>query len=304
MSSSTPQFASRIALSPQQLAMERDRIVDFLQRTLGGDPAVCALSGGLDSDVTTRLVVEAIGPSRVKAFIVLQDDFEPRFITNAERLADSVGLDLIRIDLRGMPRMLVSALANADAGMNFRPDGLLDVGRAKCSLRTSVLSTYQDRGFRTIGSSNRTEWLTGFFLPLGDGIGHAQPIFHLYKSQVAQLARLTGTADEVIDQPGSSGFWEGAEDLLDLAFWLHAGGPIRQQRDYTDDDIDAVLEIRGCLSRELIDAVIDDLQRGGAVPDIVAASGLPESVVRSIGTLLDSAAWKHHPLFERLEPLE
>lgn len=303
MSSSAPQFASRIALSPDQLARERDRIVDFLQRTLGGDPAVCALSGGLDSDVTTRLVVEAIGPARVKAFIVLQDDFEPRFITNAERLADSLGLELIRIDLRGMPRMLVSALTNADAGMKFRPDGLLDVGRAKSSLRTSVLSTYQDRGFRIIGNSNRTEWLTGFFLPLGDGIGHAQPIVHLYKSQVAQLARLAGTADEVIDQPGSSGFWEGAEDLLDLAFWLHAGGPIRQQRDYTDDDIDAVLEIRRCLSRELIDAVIDDLQRGGAVPDIVAASGLPESVVRSIVTLLDSAAWKHHPLFERLEPL-
>lgn len=303
MSSSAPQFASRIALSPDQLNSERDRIVDFLQSTLGGDPAVCALSGGLDSDVTTRLVVEAIGPARVKAFIVLQDDFEPRFITNAERLAGSLGLELIEIDLRGMPRMLVSALANADAGMNFRPDGLLDVGRAKASLRTSVLSTYQDRGFRIIGNSNRTEWLTGFFLPLGDGIGHAQPIVHLYKSQVAQLARAAGTADEVIDQPGSSGFWEGAEDLLDLAFWLHAGGPIRQQRDYTDDDIDAVLEIRRCLSRELIDAVIDDLQRGGAVPDIVAASGLPESVVRSIVTLLDSATWKHYPLFERLEPL-
>ena len=303
MSSSAPQFASRIALSPDRLARERDRIIDFLQRTLGGDPAVCALSGGLDSDVTTRLVVEAIGPACVKAFIVFQDDFEPRFITNAERLADSLGLELIRIDLRGMPRMLVSALANADAGLNFRSDGLLDVGRAKCSLRTTVLSTYQDRGFRIIGSSNRTEWLTGFFLPLGDGIGHAQPIVHLYKSQVAQLARLVGTADEVIDQPGSSGFWEGAEDLLDLAFWLHAGGPIRQQRDYTDDDIEAVLKIRRCLSRELIDAVIDDLQRGGAVPGIVAASGLPENVVRSIVTLLDSAAWKHHPLFERLEPL-
>jgi NAD+ synthase len=300
MSTEVPSFVTRIRFETERLEAERHRIVSFLRDNLGDEPAVCAVSGGLDSDLTTRLVVEAIGSERVKLFVVEQDDFDPRFTHNATRLADDLGLELITIDLRGMPAALISSLRHADPAMSFRVDGLLDVGRAKCSLRTAVLSTYQDRGYRVIGNSNRTEWLTGFFLPFGDGLAHAQPIIHLYKSQVAQLAAVVGTAPEVIDQPGSSGFWVGAEDLIDLSFWLYAGGPIRQERSYTDQELSEIYGIREQLSRELLDATIDALMEGGSVKQISVEAGLPIEIVERLQSLLTSAAWKHVPMFERV----
>jgi NAD+ synthase len=300
MPAEVPPFVTRIRLDPERLEAERHRIVSFLRDNLSDDPAVCAVSGGLDSDLATRLVVEAIGSERVKLFIVEQDDFDPRFTHNATHLADDLGLELITIDLRGLPAALIGSLQRADPAMSFRVDGLLDVGRAKCSLRTAILSTYQDRGYRVIGNSNRTEWLTGFFLPFGDGLAHAQPIIHLYKSQVAQLAAVVGTAPEVIDQPGSSGFWVGAEDLLDLSFWLYAGGPIRQERVYTDHELSEIYGIREQLNRELLDATIDALTGDGSVEQISIEAELPVRIVEGLQSLLTSAAWKHVPFFERV----
>lgn len=301
MSTEQQPFVARVRLAAAELHAEHDRILAFLRSRLGSEPAVCAVSGGLDSDVTTRLVVEAIGPERVKLFIVQQDDFDERFLQNARDLADDLGLELSTIDLRGMPQRFIGALRDADPAMGFRLDGLLDVGRAKCSLRTAILSTYQDRGYRVVGNSNRTEWLTGFFLPFGDGLAHLQPIIHLYKSQVAHLAPLLGTAPVVIDQPGSSGFWLGAEDLLDLSFWLQAGGPIRQERSYSDRELSEVYWIREQLNRELLDATIDALRQGEGVAETAAAAKLPAGIVERLQSLLKAAGWKHVPLFERVE---
>ncbi len=300
MSSETASFEDRVRFTTKEIDAEHHRIVDFLRRNLGQDPAVCAVSGGLDSDVSTRLVVEAIGRERVKLFIVEQDDFDARFLRNAASLASDLALQLITIDLRGMPLALIGAMRAADPAMSFRVDGVLDVGRAKCSLRTALLSTYQDRGYRVVGNSNRTEWLTGFYLPFGDGLAHVQPIIHLYKCQVAQLATRVGTAPEVIDQAGSSGFWVGAEDLLDLSFWLYAGGPIRHERSYTEDELARIYGIREQLNRELLDAVIDALMGGVSAEQIAADAGLPIEIVKRLQSLLTSARWKHVPMFERV----
>jgi NAD+ synthase len=295
------QFKARILLTPDQVQAEHDRILAFLRAVLGSESALCAVSGGLDSDVTTRLVVEAVGPEQVKLLIVQQDDFDPHFVRNAHGLADDLGIELLSIDLRGMPNNFIGALGQADPAMNFRLDGVLDVGRAKCSLRTAIFSTYQDRGYRVIGNSNKTEWLTGFFLPFGDGLAHVQPIFHLYKSQVAQLARLLGTAPAVIDQPGSSGFWIGADDLLDLSFWLYANGPIRQERSYSDQELDQIYHIREQLDREILDAAIDALLHDEEVAQIASTAGLSEETIVRLQALLKAASWKHVPMFQRVQ---
>lgn len=259
MSSETASFEDRVRFTTKEIDAEHHRIVDFLRRNLGQDPAVCAVSGGLDSDVSTRLVVEAIGRERVKLFIVEQDDFDARFLRNAASLASDLALQLITIDLRGMPLALIGAMRAADPAMSFRVDGVLDVGRAKCSLRTALLSTYQDRGYRVVGNSNRTEWLTGFYLPFGDGLAHVQPIIHLY-----------------------------------------AGGPIRHERSYTEDELARIYGIREQLNRELLDAVIDALMGGVSAEQIAADAGLPIEIVKRLQSLLTSARWKHVPMFERV----
>lgn len=52
----------------------------------------------------------------------------------------------------------------------------LDIGRARDSLPMVAYSTYHDRGYLTLGTSNRTETACGFLGRLAGGIGSARAI--------------------------------------------------------------------------------------------------------------------------------
>jgi len=289
-------------LSESDVSTEVDCIVGALRTWLSGnDRAVIALSGGLDSDVTARLVVRAIGRERVKVFTVIQDDMDPRHLANARKLAVDLDAPLAEVDLTGFPERFMTAMSDADPRENFLPTGLLDPARAKCSLRTVALSTYQDRGYVVVGTSNRTELETGFFLPLGDGIWHIGPIVHLYKSEIFRLAPVLGTRKEVIEQPPSAGFWQGQEDLEDLSYWLLNAGPIGKEREFTDDDDEAVRKIRESLTAERVDKALLAFSLGGNAQQASLSSGLPQSIAARLEELVQRAKpLKQRPFGQRL----
>ena len=69
---------------------EIERIQTFICNfVLDGETVVVPVSGGLDSDVVARLCCRSLGSSRVKAFIVIQSDMEPKFLKNAKICAES-----------------------------------------------------------------------------------------------------------------------------------------------------------------------------------------------------------------------
>lgn len=285
----------------QDWSAEADRITRFLTDHLSADErVVVGVSGGLDSDVVARLAVRALGPARVKLFLVRQRDFSPVFVDNARALARDLGVLLAEVDLSPFPRKLIAALADADPSEGFRPDAVIDPNRAKCSLRTFVLSTYQDRGYVVLGTSNLTEISLGFFLPFGDGIWHLGPIAHLYKSEVFALARLIGSATAVIEQPPSAGFWEGETDLHDLAHWLTIGRPVGRERDWSDEELAEVDRIHQALDFDRLDAALRLLPQADDVR-VGADSGLPVDVVAKLRAVVARAATiKNRPFGVRL----
>ncbi len=294
-----------VKMSLEFIKKEIDKICSFLAQQLpNGEKVVVGVSGGVDSDVVARLAVRALGAQRVKLFVVLQEGMDPRHLENARLLAGDLFIQLVEIDLIALPTLFIQTLKNADPAESFRPDGLIDPSRAKCSVRTVVFSTYLDRGYLVLGCSNRTELETGFFLPLGDGLGHLKPIVHLYKTQVYQLAEALGTRRQVIDQPASSGFWIGAEDLEDLAFWLFNEAPIAEQIDFSKKDVSDALEIRSYLTTEKVDLGLLGLDKGLDDEMIATESQLPISIVGRLRKLTTAALkLKRRPLGSRLENL-
>lgn len=294
-----------VQLTPEQIVMEVERICNFLaQQFPNGDKVVVGISGGVDSDVVTRLAVRAIGSHRVKLFMAIQEGMDSHHLTNARNLATDVSIPLVEINMADFPSAIIRALRDADPSERFRPGGLIDPSRAKCSVRTVIFSTYLDRGYFVLGCSNRTEFETGFFLPLGDGLGHAKPIVHLYKTQVYQLAEALGTQRAVIEQPASSGFWIGAEDLEDLAFWLYNEAPIGEQIDFDAGAVSEALKIRASLTTGRVDLGLLGLARGLDEKTIADESQLPVAIVTRLRKLVTAARRvKRRPLGARLENL-
>lgn len=77
------------------------------------------------------------------------------------------------------------------------------VAASNMKQRTRMLHLYfhaEKQNYAVIGTANKNEHDQGFFVKYGDGGADLQPIRHLYKSQVYQLARYLEIPQEVIDR--------------------------------------------------------------------------------------------------------
>jgi NAD+ synthase len=66
--------------------------------------------------------------------------------------------------------------------------------------RTRMLHLYyyaEKMNFLVCGTTNKTELIQGFFVKYGDGGVDIEPIAHLYKTQLFQLAKYLGVIDEI-----------------------------------------------------------------------------------------------------------
>lgn len=293
-----------VSLTPAQVMREIERATEFLRTGLAAERrAVLGISGGIDSDVTARLLVRAAGIERVRFFTVVQADMEDRHLHNARALAQDLGAPLVELPLASWAWGLIDLLAKADPLEGFSTAAFLDIGRAKNSLRSVVYSTYHDRGYITVGTSNRTETECGFFVRFGDGLWHLGPIAHLYKTQVFQLAEALGSAAEVIEQPASAGYWQGQSDLEDLGYWLVHGAPIGAQRSFAPAEIEAAARFHADLSFARLDAALAGIAAGVTdAGELAARSGLaPETAGRLRQLVSAAAAIKGYPVAQRLE---
>jgi len=69
--------------------------------------------------------------------------------------------------------------------------------------RTRMMHLYycaERQNYLVCGTTNRTELLQGFFVKYGDGGVDIEPLAHLYKHQVYQLADVLHVPDEIISR--------------------------------------------------------------------------------------------------------
>ena len=144
---------------------EIQRIVDFIREYMQEDErVVIPVSGGIDSDVVARLCCRALGKDKIKLFIVTDNNMERKFLTNARNLAKDLEVSLTEIPLEERNIELIQILEKAEKDKIFNSKSLLDSNKIKCSMRSTIISCYQDKGYIIAGCTNRTEYELGFFV--------------------------------------------------------------------------------------------------------------------------------------------
>ncbi|MDO8657269.1 MAG: NAD(+) synthase [Candidatus Levybacteria bacterium] len=68
------------------------------------------------------------------------------------------------------------------------------------------------------GTENKSEYLLGYFTRFGDEASDFEPIRHLYKTQVYELAKYLKVPDEIIKTEPTAGLWPGQTDEKELGF--------------------------------------------------------------------------------------
>ena len=262
---------------------EIEKIEKFIKSYVLKDERVLILvSGGIDSDVVARLCYKALGKDRIKLVFVKETETEAKFVKNVKNLAEDLEVPLTILPFEGKSMEFIKILEQAENEPIFNSKLILDPAKAKCSMRSAIISSYQDKGFIIAGCTNLTEYELGFFMTFGDNLAHFKPIEHLYKTEVIQLAKEIGTRREVIEQPATSGFWRKQEDLEDIAFWIFNQGPIMKARKFSKEEKEEIFKIKEELSWEKIDNCLKLLKMKKTKEEMSEEIGLTIKVVEGI----------------------
>ena len=71
-----------------------------------------------------------------------------------------------------------------------------------------------------VGTANKSEWLTGFFVKYGDSIADIQPLLNLYKTQIFKIAKDFNLPEHLISKMPSPDLIPGLndKDFINLSY--------------------------------------------------------------------------------------
>jgi NAD+ synthase len=181
---------------------------------------VIGLSGGLDSSTVVKLAADALGPEKVLTLLLPVK--ETTDTQDGKNVAEACGVEWKLVDLE---KDFNDLLGTYTSSLGLEPDQLprLTPGNLSSRLRMATLYFAANAlGGIVLGTSNKTELLTGYFTKYGDGSTDAMPLGDLYKTQVFSLAEDIGVPDFVIKKKPTAGFFQGQtdEDELGISYPL------------------------------------------------------------------------------------
>jgi len=176
-------------------------IEDFIKSQVGQarkDGVILGLSGGVDSAVTAVLAKNCF-PKNTLVMIMPDSKVSPREETeDALKLADGLGLDYKLLDINLVVNEFTKVLE----------PNRKSTGNLRARVRANILYYYANvRNYLVLGSSDKSEFLIGYFTKYGDGASDAMPIASLYKTQVRKLAECLGVPQEIIRKKSSPNLW-------------------------------------------------------------------------------------------------
>ncbi len=193
-------------------------ITYFIKDTVekaGARGVVVGLSGGGDSAVAAALAVKALGAYNVKALHLPDKESDPVSALIANKVADALGLELHIVDITKAVESLLKL-----TGLSYDSDKVVR-GNVKVRVRmTTLYSVANSENKLVLGTSDRSEWLIGYFTKWGDGAADLYPIIGLYKTQVREFGKYLGLPIEVTSRPPTPDLWPGhtAEGELGITY--------------------------------------------------------------------------------------
>jgi NAD+ synthase (glutamine-hydrolysing) len=167
---------------------------DYLHKT-GFTQAVVGLSGGVDSAVVSALAAAALGPDNVMGVAMPSQFSSPGSLTDAEKLAQNLGVALKVIPIKHIYE------AYLDAFREHFPVEQVDVTleNIQARIRGNILMALSNRfGHIVLATGNKSELSVGYCTLYGDMSGGLSLLGDVPKTMVYELARYINRAREII----------------------------------------------------------------------------------------------------------
>jgi len=172
--------------SPRYFAAIKRGLQDYIKKTGITEKVVLGLSGGIDSALVCVLAAESLGPDRVTAITMPTEFSSSGSVTDSQKLAENLGVELIEIPIQSI---FTSFREQLQPQFNDLPFGVAEEN-LQSRIRGSVLMTYANKfGHFLLPTGNKSEYAVGYATLYGDMNGALAIIGDLYKTEVYELSR-------------------------------------------------------------------------------------------------------------------
>lgn len=189
-------------------------IENFLQEQMErnhSEGLILGLSGGIDSAVLAYICKRKF-PDKTVAIVMPDTAITPKSETeDALKMISLTGIQYKLID--------INPIVN-EYSMYLEPNERAK-GNLRARVRTNILYYYANaKNYLVLGSSDKSEYLIGYFTKFGDGASDITPIISLYKLQVREIAKYLGVPENVITKKSSPHLWKDheAENELGVSY--------------------------------------------------------------------------------------
>jgi len=186
----------------------------FLKNTVSqkkADGVVFGLSGGIDSVTVAYLAAKTFG-KKALALVMPDSTVSPSSETgDALKVIGDLGLDYKLIDIDVIHKIYSNHLEPDERAL----------GNLRARIRSNIIYYYANlKNYLVLGTSNKSEYLIGYFTKFGDGSADILPIVELYKTQVRKFAEFLGVPNNIVTKRSSPNLWKGhdAEEEIGISY--------------------------------------------------------------------------------------
>lgn len=213
--------------NPQAVAADIVAFIENIFQKHAKQSGIIAVSGGIDSALSLTLLAQALPKSRIYPVLlpyqnqpmddartvctwnqIPQENWQE---INIEPIVASVAplLELTEQDYRRLGNVMARTRMIILFDLAKKLDGLV------------------------VGTENKSEKYLGYFTRFGDEASDIEPLQHLYKTQVRQLAAYLGVPEAIQTKAPSAGLWADQTDEVELGFSYELADQVLEQ--YIDE---------------------------------------------------------------------
>lgn len=223
---------------------ETNKIINFfkkIQKNTGIKRVVLGLSGGVDSYTVFKLLKKSYPlknifivylPFETGFFSFFNEDTkiiisqikkenipdENFFLIPLKETAEKIFSQMKTLNKKGLDK-LICEVKECFTCPDTSYVNKVRAGNVLARLRMIVLFDIAKKiNGLVCGTENRSEQLLGYYTRFGDQASDIEPISHLYKTQVYQLAHYLKVPQFIINKPPSADLWEDQTDEKELGF--------------------------------------------------------------------------------------